>query len=192
MLQYPAWSTWAPPPPPPAPPPPHHCTIQTRNQRCYNDTAVGSLLPVPEPSTHDKTTLEVCAWACFGGKHTLAGIDAGNHCWCGEESDLGSAAAKASQRPLSECEVTPCHADKEHKCGAVDRLLVYEFACTQDKTVPALSTHMHSSPTSYGEPNGPTWLPAETDFTLQKQDAWFYSAQAGVHTPAELRLMCLI
>jgi hypothetical protein len=33
---------------------------------------------VPEPSTHDKVTLEVCASACFDGKHPLAGIDEGN------------------------------------------------------------------------------------------------------------------
>jgi hypothetical protein len=121
-----------PPPAPPAPPPPapHHCAIQAAGQRCYNDTARGSLLPVAQPSTHDKTTLQICASACFDGKHGLAGIDGGNHCYCGAESDLTTAAARAKDRPLVECEVTPCHADKSQKCGGVDRLLVYNFNCS--------------------------------------------------------------
>jgi len=54
----------------------------------------------------------------------------GNHCWCGDESDLKSAAAKAKNRPLAECEVTPCHAEKSQKCGGTDRLLVFSFNCT--------------------------------------------------------------
>ena len=127
-------STPNPPPPPPKPSPPpakHQCTIQTKNQRCFDDTASGSLLPVPEPSTHDKVTLEVCALACFDGNHSLAGIDAGNHCWCGSESDLSSAGARAKNKPLAECEVTPCHADKDQKCGGTGRLLVYAFKCSQ-------------------------------------------------------------
>ena len=68
-----------PPKPPPAPPPAkHHCTIETQGQRCFNDTVSGSLLPVAEPATHDKTTLAVCASACFESKRTLAGIDERN------------------------------------------------------------------------------------------------------------------
>jgi hypothetical protein len=38
-----------------------------------------------------------------------------------------------------------------------------------------------------GDPNAPTWFPAETDFTLQRGDNWFYSPDAGVHSAAELR-----
>ena len=129
---FPACTNSTPNPPPPPPPAKHHCTVQTKNQQCYDDTASGSLLPVPEPSTHDKVTLQVCASACFDGKHGLAGIDGGNHCWCGSESDLRSAAARAKNKPLAECEVTPCHADKDQKCGGTDRLLVYAFTCTQD------------------------------------------------------------
>ena len=48
---------------------------------------------------------------------------AGNHCWCGAEPDLRSAAARAKDRPLAECEATPCHANKDQKCGGTDRLL---------------------------------------------------------------------
>ena len=52
---------------------------------------------------------------------TMAGIDAGNHCWCGAELDLKSAAARAKNRPLAECQVTPCHADPNQKCGGTNR-----------------------------------------------------------------------
>ncbi len=40
-----------------------------------------------------------------------------------------------------------------------------------------------------GDPDGNSWTPAETDFTLQNGDNWFYSASAGVHSPAQLRRM---
>jgi alpha-L-fucosidase len=40
-----------------------------------------------------------------------------------------------------------------------------------------------------GDPDAPTWFAAETDFTLQREDQWFYSSSAGVHSPAELRNM---
>jgi alpha-L-fucosidase len=38
-----------------------------------------------------------------------------------------------------------------------------------------------------GDPRAATWFPAETDFTLQNGDNWFYNADAGVHSAAELR-----
>ena len=40
-----------------------------------------------------------------------------------------------------------------------------------------------------GDPDAPTWFAAETDFTLQNGDQWFYSPSAGVHSAAELRTM---
>ena len=198
LAPYPAWSTWSPPPPaPPAPQPPPHCTVQAASgHRCFNDTVRGSVLPVPEPGTHDKTTLQVCAAACYEDRHqgvfnTLAGIDAGNHCFCGTESDIASAAVRAKIRPLAECEVSPCHADKQQKCGGVDRLLVYSFVCTPGDTTVALPSEQTARgplPTSYGTPNGTVWLPAEEDFTLQTEDSWFCEYQACLRPCRSLRL----
>ena len=79
----PCTATPAPPPGPP-PPPPGDCKL-LKLLGCYNDQKRGSILPVFEPSTHDKTTHEVCAEACFRsrsrpGNHSVAGIDGGNHC----------------------------------------------------------------------------------------------------------------
>jgi len=40
-----------------------------------------------------------------------------------------------------------------------------------------------------GSPTSNMWYPAETDFTLQRSDQWFYNNNAGVHPPSELRNM---
>ena len=40
-----------------------------------------------------------------------------------------------------------------------------------------------------GDSNAATMFPAETDFTLQNGDNWFYSSTSGVHSAAELRNM---
>lgn len=40
-----------------------------------------------------------------------------------------------------------------------------------------------------GDPNSGSWFPAETDFTLQNGDNWFFSPSSGVHSPNELRNM---
>eukprot|EP01049_Picozoa_sp_SAG25_P008245 SAG25_NODE_728_length_5697_cov_2.400322_1_plen_427_part_00 len=158
LAPYPAWSTWSPAPPgPPTPVQPAHCMVEAASEmKCFNDTARGSVLPVPEPATHDKVTLQVCAAACFADRHQgvfndLAGIDAGNHCYCGTAADLATTVAQASRRPLAECQASPCHADKDQKCGGIDRLLVYNFSCTRSGLVVA---ERRPLPTSYGSPTG--------------------------------------
>jgi len=40
-----------------------------------------------------------------------------------------------------------------------------------------------------GSPNASTFYPAETDFTLQNSDNWFYNPTSGVRSGAELRKM---
>jgi hypothetical protein len=37
-----------------------------------------------------------------------------------------------------------------------------------------------------GNPNGSVWAPAESPWTLQAGDSWFYSQSGGVHPPEEL------
>uniref|UniRef100_A0A0G4I4K0 alpha-L-fucosidase n=1 Tax=Chromera velia CCMP2878 TaxID=1169474 RepID=A0A0G4I4K0_9ALVE len=44
-------------------------------------------------------------------------------------------------------------------------------------------------PSAGGAANGSLWEPAESDFTLQKGDLWFFSPGAPVHSPRELRQM---
>lgn len=110
-------------PPPPPPPPPHACSKATV-EGCYNDTA-GDLMPSYQPQLHDHVTFEACASACFSATMTLAGIDAGNHCFCGNATP-----ASARARPVSECETMACHGDPSEKgCGGEHRLMVYNFTC---------------------------------------------------------------
>jgi len=73
---------------------------------------------------HDKTTLEVCAGACFQVKLALAAIDEGNHCYCGTQKEL----AKASAKPASECAATPCHSNSKETCGGKGRLLTFTYS----------------------------------------------------------------
>lgn len=54
---------------------------------------------------------------------------------------------------------------------------------------PCWSTDDEPSSNGAGKPDGSAFIPAETDFTLQNSDNWFYSASAGVHPARELRLM---
>jgi hypothetical protein len=113
------------PPPHPPPPSPQHCT-KVKNIGCYNDSSFLAL-PHYQPQVHDKVTFESCASACsnFG---RLAGIDAGNHCYCAAALAAG---ASAYSRPLTECMTSSCHADPTEKgCGGAHRMLVYSIQCT--------------------------------------------------------------
>merc|ERR1711972_701343 len=66
--------------------------VATTTLGCFNDTGLpvphgapcGSLFPQYQPQVHDRVTIEDCAKACWAVKATAAGIDAGNHCFCGD------------------------------------------------------------------------------------------------------------
>jgi hypothetical protein len=107
---------------------------------CFDDTARGSLLPDFQPQTHGRTTVAVCAEACAeaaarrhkgGAKDVVAGIDGGNHCYCGAPGNLTTAAAAAKRRPLAECQTMACRGDERIKknCGGENRLIAYSDAC---------------------------------------------------------------
>ena len=120
------------PAPPPAPPPvpPARCSAAATGQiGCFNITQHASLLPVEEGEFHDRLTLENCASQCFFYKHPVAGVDAGNHCRCGNLTDLAVAHGKLS-RPMSECEASTCTGDKLEPCGGPGRMLAFEVNCT--------------------------------------------------------------
>jgi alpha-L-fucosidase len=51
---------------------------------------------------------------------------------------------------------------------------------------PCWSTVNTISDDGAGTPDGALWIPAETDFTLQNGDNWFYNPAAGVHDAAHL------
>lgn len=121
------------PPAPPPPPPPPVCR-QAQVVGCYNASSgsggsvgMSPWLPAYQPQLHDRVTLENCAEACDALTLPLAGIEAGNHCWCGR-SVAGVPAARG--RPQPECEADRCHGDEAEPCGGDLRMLVYRYGCT--------------------------------------------------------------
>ena len=95
------------PPPPHPSPPPAACRVKAV-LGCFNDSAVGpyGLLPAPQQQLHDKVTLEACASACSAphtaniDAYTVAGVDAGNHCSCGNQRDVGGNARRSALTSL--------------------------------------------------------------------------------------------
>ena len=66
------------------------------------------------------------------GSDSVAGIDGGNHCYCGTPAALASAAALKAKRPLAECQAMACRGDpngEKANCGGENRLIAYTFAC---------------------------------------------------------------
>ena len=138
-----------PPPPPPQPPQPLACT-PVKVLGCFNSTTVAQeqmLLPSYVAKLHDHVTLEGCAGACgsAGGADMVAGLRDGNHCFCGLKAALSTPAARAANRPLSECLVDeakcPCGRAKTRgcscrcsgnfteSCGDTNRLVAYSIRC---------------------------------------------------------------
>ena len=121
------------------------CYAVTKAQRDKTEAPLPSssppLLPVAHEELHDHVTLEDCAAACATSNLTVAGISGGNHCSCGAPGALTTAAAKAQQRPIEEClpknctmaygDGCACTGDPSERCGAPERLLAYEFTCTE-------------------------------------------------------------
>jgi alpha-L-fucosidase len=54
---------------------------------------------------------------------------------------------------------------------------------------PCWSTAADIGAQGAGDPDGGLWIPAETDFTLQNGDSWFFSRTAGVRSIQSLQAM---
>ena len=59
-------------------------------------------------------------------QYDVAGVLDGKLCFCGMAAQMALNATL--QRPLAECQATPCSGDNATLCGGVDRLLVYNFS----------------------------------------------------------------
>lgn len=131
----------APPAPPPPPPSPHRtCTVATQ-LGCFDNSKGAAVLTLEEEQYHDDVTLENCAGLCAAAQMLVAGVDGGNHCWCGPAGAEHSASAAAHARPMSECIVESCPGkygdhcsctgNPKERCGAAGRLLVYNYSRCQ-------------------------------------------------------------
>lgn len=59
-------------------------------------------------------------------RYDIAGVLDGRLCFCGMATQMDLNASL--KRPVAECQATPCSGDNSTMCGAVDRLLVYNYS----------------------------------------------------------------
>ena len=74
--------------------------------------------------------------AAAGRTAGIGGVLGGNQCFCGDNADLSSAAAKArSLASRAQCETKPCVGNpaREPGCGGVGTMLAYAFTCDEVK-----------------------------------------------------------
>lgn len=126
-----------PPSPSPSPPSPKPGCIVASRIGCFDNSKGPAVLTVEKLDYHDDVTLENCAGLCAASSMPLAGIDGGNHCWCGPDGAASTAAAAAHAAPMGQCIVASCPGkygdhcsctgNTSERCGAVGRLLVYNY-----------------------------------------------------------------
>ncbi|KAG8834126.1 hypothetical protein FRB91_010530 [Serendipita sp. 411] len=85
------------------------------SQGCYTDAVVSRVL-TPQ-SVSDSMTVETCIDACSAASYSVAGLEYGNECYCGN--------ALPATQATDNC-IMNCAGDGEHVCGGPDRLSVYE------------------------------------------------------------------
>ena len=98
---------------------------------------------MPKSSCGDlrkKLTKDSCAAACQHWtpeakdkprQYDVAGVLDGRLCFCGMAAQMGMNATL--KRPIGKCQVTPCTGNNATMCGAVDRMLVYNYSTMSPK-----------------------------------------------------------
>ncbi|KAH8984568.1 WSC domain-containing protein [Lactarius hatsudake] len=104
---------------------------------CYSDSPSSRALHARVDA--GDTTVESCIAACQAQEHTLAGVEFGQECWCGEEIDNGqtfvgndNGIRHGNFRPFPDnayCNM-PCQGDPTELCGGAGRINVYNFTGT--------------------------------------------------------------
>ncbi|KAL0943409.1 WSC domain-containing protein [Colletotrichum truncatum] len=118
---------------------------------------------------NDSMTLESCGGFCEGLKYF--GTEYGRECWCGDALGTGSVEA-----PLTDCSF-PCAGDSTQKCGAGNRLQVYQYSpVAASSTLAVTSTaEVSASETATAETSTATFasfsVPANGTATAPVSDA---------------------
>ena len=86
---------------------------------CWVDNANGRILNVQKPDSQT-LTIESCVAACVASGSTVAGMEFGVQCFCGNAVTNGGVLANAD----TECSVA-CAGNNKEKCGAGNRLSIY-------------------------------------------------------------------
>lgn len=105
--------------PPPPPPPAPHCA-EVAKSTCYadhTDRTMGDYVLRSEDMTREQ-----CIQLCFSRLNTLAGVENGNQCMCGD-------AVKPNVKPSNAC-TFPCTGNSTETCGGSWVIDIMHFACT--------------------------------------------------------------
>jgi hypothetical protein len=94
---------------------------------CYNGHSTGAqniIAGSDQVYGADSLTQEYCAQLCADRSATLAGVDSGNGCYCGDAITAG-----AEVRPLAECNMV-CTGSRTEMCGGDWRQGVFGVNCS--------------------------------------------------------------
>ncbi|ERF72227.1 hypothetical protein EPUS_02114 [Endocarpon pusillum Z07020] len=125
------------------------------SQGCYTEATTGRALargvnPVP-------VTIAGCISACKSGGDSLAGMEYGGECYCGNSLAAGSVPA-----PAGDCNMV-CRDNGTEFCGGGSRLNIYKLDTSASDPVNGTGTSSSPTPT----PTGPTIRRNAGNFTYQ-------------------------
>ncbi|PHH80469.1 hypothetical protein CDD80_1479 [Ophiocordyceps camponoti-rufipedis] len=104
---------------------------------CYTEGNPGRALP--NGVNTDKRTVAACVNACKAATFSMAGVEYGGECWCGNALGTGSVPA-----PAADCAMT-CNDNSTEYCGGPSRLNVYRLGSPASSTSTGPSTPSSSA-----------------------------------------------
>ena len=111
-------------------PPPPRCSVKTE-LGCLQD-AEKRVFPTTITIKSESNTQEWCAGQCKLANHTVAAVEFGVACFCGEPSDV----AAAQQLNRSKCAAMKCAGNSNEDCGGDYVMLSYNFTCANSNSTP--------------------------------------------------------
>ena len=115
----------------PSPPGPK-CTVKGE-EKCYKDTE-SRILPHVVTISSNLNTQEWCAGQCALANFTIAAVEYGVACLC------GNSFPQQPTLPASACAAMPCAGNSAEHCGGNYILSAYEFECDESKPHPVAPT----------------------------------------------------
>jgi WSC domain len=100
---------------------------------CYTEGTGGRALSFGPPDSQ-ANSVETCIQACIGLGYTIAGVEYGTQCFCDNVMKNGPVRA-----PETDCSF-PCPGNPSEKCGAGNRLNVYNTGNLTIYSVPVTQT----------------------------------------------------
>eukprot|EP00026_Physarum_polycephalum_P000650 Phypoly_transcript_00651.p1 GENE.Phypoly_transcript_00651~~Phypoly_transcript_00651.p1 ORF type:complete len:873 (+),score=93.35 Phypoly_transcript_00651:1602-4220(+) len=105
--------------------PDYVCKVTSQVQ-CIEDDGDNRILPFSAYFlTAPFATQEMCVERCSRLNYTIAGVEFGDQCFCGNEYLYTPVV-----HPMSECQAMPCAGAQNESCGAADRMLILAFNCS--------------------------------------------------------------